>query len=161
MIYSGKQKLKKILQTLLTGAAISALMSGMAFAATTPPIRSGEYKTPARANYEFQGWYLNPEGTGDMVIDKNGNWLVDIPEDAEVFAKWKQPPTILLPGKDFNDKIKKLGGTNSGWTVINNTITSFEQSATRPDITAMTSANIISTSDSAFPVYAWFDNGKI
>ena len=143
-----------LVKSLLAGMAMAMMMTATAFATTTPPIRSGEYKAPTRAGYEFQGWYLNPECTGDMVIDKDGNWLVDIPENAEVFAKWKQPPTILLRGEDFNAKLGKLAGTTGK-------ITAFKEANTAPDVSSITNANIVSTSDSAFPVYAWFDNGTI
>ena len=146
---------------LMTGLVMTLLMTATVFAATTPPIRSGEYKTPARTNYEFQGWYLNPEGTGDMVIDKNGNWLVDLPEDTEVFAKWKQPPTILLPGEQFNLKLKRLAGSTSNqYRISDSAIKKFQKSTAAPTGN-MTSANIISTTNSAFPAYAWFSNGTI
>ena len=146
----------------LTGTVIAVLMAATAFAATTPPIRSGEYKAPTRAGYEFQGWYLNPEGTGDMVIDKDGNWLVDIPEDAEVFAKWQQPPTTLIAGKDFSKKLKALSGqSDAAHDRDNSTITSFQKANSIPNGMTMNNTNLISTSDSAFPVYAWFDNGTI
>lgn len=57
------QRGRCLVKALLAGMAMTVLMAATAFAATTPPIRSGEYKAPTRANYEFQGWYLNPEGT--------------------------------------------------------------------------------------------------
>ena len=146
---------RKLCKSLLAGMAMAMMMTATAFAATTPPIRSGEYKAPTRAGYEFQGWDLNPEGTGDMVIDKDGNWLVDIPENTEVFAKWKQPPTILLPGYQVNVKMKKLSGQSSARNnTTNSTIISFQKAMFSPNINDMTAANIISTDDSAFPVYA-------
>ena len=41
----------------------------------------------------FQGWYDNKEGTGDPVIDVDGNWLVDLQSDTTVYAKWKVEPS--------------------------------------------------------------------
>ena len=40
-------------------------------------------------------------------------------------------------------------------------ITSFEKTTERPDTTSFTEDNIISTNDSAYPIYAWYDNGVI
>ena len=149
--------IRKTANIILTGITMALLMTTTAFAAT-----SGEYKAPTREGYEFVGWYLNPEGTGDMVIDKDGNWLRDFDENARVYAKWKSKPTILLPGQEFNVKLKKLSGQSSAnYGKTNTTITSFQKSTSAPDVSTMTSANIISTADSAFPVYAWYDNGTI
>ena len=150
----------RMIKTFLVSTAMALMMTATAFAATTPPIRSGEYKAPTRAGYEFQGWYLNPECTGDMVIDKDGNWLVDIPEDAEVFAKWKQPPTTLIPGPQFNRIIKALAnGSTVSSVATDQLILSFERSDAMPENSVIKQK--ISTDDSAYDVWAWFDNGKI
>ena len=151
-----------LLKSLLTGFVMAMLMSATAFAATTPPIRSGTYKTPTRSGYEFQGWYDADDPDKTIVIDKNGNWLVDFSEDTRVKAKWSQPPTILIDGQALNSKLKKLSGQSpASPTTFNSTITEFKKSASAPGPSARTADNIISTTNSAYPVYAWFDNGTI
>ena len=153
------RRVRHAARTILTYATMTLLMAATAFAATTPPIRSGEYKVPTREYYEFQGWYANPEGTGDMVIDAEGNWLVDLDEDATVYAKWKGLPAVLMYGNGFSGKIKQLSGSaNANGNTINNIITGFQQAASIPVGMTMTEANIISDPASAYPVYAWFDD---
>ena len=156
------QRGRCLVKTLLAGTVMAVLMAATAFAATTPPIRSGEYKVPARDGYEFQGWTLDPEGAGDIVIDKDGNWLSDLSDDTEVYAKWKMIRAILLPGTEFNSKIKKLNnrsvGTIYNWTV-DRTVKTFTRSNTLPadigEMLRMGYAVDISAEGSTAPIYAW------
>ena len=117
---------------------------------------------PARDGYEFQGWTLDPEGAGDIVIDKDGNWLSDLSDDTEVYAKWKMIRAILLPGTDFNTKIKRLKNNSYGtiyyWTE-DRTIENFVRSEELPgnieyQLRSGTAADI-SAAESTTPIYAW------
>ena len=66
----------------------------------------------------------------------------------------------FLQGTEFNVKIKQLAGNNSATYQTDNTnITSIVRSNVL-NITPSTN-NIVSTSDSPFPIYAWFNNGVI
>ena len=66
----------------------------------------------------------------------------------------------FLPGSDFNAKIKQIAG-NSGATIetLDTNITSIQRSNVLTIIP--TENNLVSTSDSPFPIYAWFSNGTI
>ena len=66
----------------------------------------------------------------------------------------------FLPGQEFNAKIKQLAGNNGAASTTQDTnITSIVRSNT---LTIMpTTDNVVSTSDSPFPIYAWFSNGTL
>ena len=67
---------------------------------------------------------------------------------------------IFLPGTEFSGKIKQTAGnSNSTNETTNTNITSI----VRSNVLTITPTvnNIVSTSDSSFPIYAWFSNGVI
>ena len=57
-------------------------------------------------------------------------------------------------GKNFNSKIKTLAGG------LDN-ISSIVRTYSKPNLSEMTDANIVSSAKSSLPIYAWFDNGEI
>ena len=66
----------------------------------------------------------------------------------------------FLPGSEFNAKVKQLAGnSNATYETLDTNITSI----VRSNILTITPTtdNIVSTSDSPFPIYAWFSNGTI
>ena len=68
--------------------------------------------------------------------------------------------TTFLTGPEFNVKIKKLAGNNSANSEsIDTNITSIE----RANILTITPTenNVVSASDSSFPIYAWYDSGVL
>ena len=67
---------------------------------------------------------------------------------------------IFLPGTDFNAKIKSLAG-NSEATYLsdNNNIVNFEKVNVLNIVPTLD--NILSDSNSDFPIYGWFNNGVI
>ena len=66
----------------------------------------------------------------------------------------------FLPGQDFNVKIKQLAGNSDvTYNTLDTNITSIVRSNTL-NITPSTN-NIVSASDSPFPIYAWFSNGTL
>ena len=89
------RRVSYLVKALITGTVMAVMMSVTAFAATTPPIKSGEYKVPTRDGYEFLGWYDADDPDKTLVIDKDGNWLTDFNEDTRVKAKWKSKPNAL------------------------------------------------------------------
>ena len=67
---------------------------------------------------------------------------------------------VFLPGTEFNSKIKQIAGNSNATIETNNTnITSIVRSNVLT-ITP-TSNNIVSTSNSSFPIYAWFSSGVL
>ena len=66
----------------------------------------------------------------------------------------------LSNGMDVNAKMKKLSGTaNARYSTSNTNIQAILKSDIAPDISTMTSNNIVSSS--TIPIYMWFDNGTI
>ncbi len=89
-------------------------------------------KEYARIDSEFQSWY---------------------------FTQLKA--TYLLPWKQFNQTIKKLAWLNNPtYSTSNTTITQIAQ-WTWSIIPSWVTTWLISTNDSAYPTYAWFDNSWI
>ena len=66
----------------------------------------------------------------------------------------------LSSGMAVNAKMKKLSGTaNASYSTSNTNIQAILKSDIAPDISTMTSDNIVS--NSTIPIYMWFDNGTI
>ena len=87
-------------------------------------------------------------------LEVNANFVIDAKE------------AIFLPGNEMNVKMKQLAGDDlSGLTNPqihdNLTITSIEYSEVEPINTNKEEKNIVSTPDSQYPIYMWFDNGVI
>ena len=71
---------------------------------------------------------------------------------------------IFLPGKEVNAKIKILSGDNvtldNAYYFNNENITAIKQSLIEP-IEQQQEENIVSTSDSPYPIYIWYEEGVI
>ncbi len=73
---------------------------------------------------------------------------------------------MFLPGQDLNIKMKQLAGNDTS-TVTNPTsfkdslITSFKYSSAEPSEANKQNENIVSTPESDYPIYMWFDNGTM
>ena len=121
--------------------------------------RIGALPVPTRSGYGFDGWYTTLEFTNKI------NQAYIPQTDIEVYAKWSKIEAKFDTGKTVNVKLKALAGDDvsgtDSWGVADTAITKIERTNTAPDISSMTDANIISTSDSEKPIYAWFDNGTI
>ncbi len=107
-------------------------------------------------NHVFLGWF-----TG--LIDGIEIDQFTIPNsDTVYYARWSEPIAEFDKGKIVNTKFKTLSGTSSAsYSSTNQNITDIVRSDVQPDISSMTEKNIVSSSDSALPIYAWFDDGKI
>ena len=113
-----------------------------------------ELETPTKLGYMFNKW-VDVDGN-DFDITK------PITDDITIYAHWIEIQATFLDGKIFNGKVKSLSSnSNSYYGSINTDIKSFKKSTTKPDIETMTDKNILSTSDSAAPIYGWFDNGTV
>ena len=87
---------------------------------------------------------------------------LDINTNLEIDAK----EAIFLPGREVNIKIKELAGTDfstatSTHIADNKNIIAFKYSEIEPSSTNKTDEHIISTQESGYPIYIWFDNGTI
>ena len=68
----------------------------------------------------------------------------------------------FLPGKQFNAKIKQLAGDiDATHTTRDTNITTIMRYPGTPSQSILNNADIVSTSDSIVPIYAWFDNGTL
>ena len=96
-----------------------------------------------------------------LMIDVSCNEYTELDSSSPTETMLYRPAT-LLSGGEFNVKIKQLANPsldNITTTTADTNITSIERTNTL-SITP-TSSNIISTPDSYYPIYAWFDNGTI
>ena len=73
-----------------------------------------------------------------------------------------QTSATFLPGETFNEKIKILAGNISATSSTDDTnILSIQKANALPQGFTSTNDNTVSASESANPIYAWFDNGTI
>ena len=87
---------------------------------------------------------------------------VDINMTLEIDAK----NAVFLTGQEVNVKMKELAGDDTSTSsqphiFENENITSIKYSETEPEDSNKEENNIVSTSDSPYPIYMWFDNGTI
>ncbi|MBO6195093.1 MAG: BspA family leucine-rich repeat surface protein [Bacilli bacterium] len=141
----------------------------------------GTIPIATKEGYIFEGWYTSPTGSS-KVINPDGtlNWISgytfdvygrrydrsliiwELTSDETLYAHWKEKIATLDTGMNINKKLKQLAGNTSASISSNdNSIKSIQRTTIKPDISTMTSNNIISLSDSDIPVYAWYDNGII
>jgi len=115
--------------------------------------------TFTKSGYVFVGWNTKADGTGISYLDGGS---IQVLGAIKLYAQWTQITATFDTGKNVNAKMKKLAGNSSAMFNSNdNNITSIQKSSTKPDISAMTSDNIVSTSNSIVPIYMWYDNGTI
>ena len=87
---------------------------------------------------------------------------LDINTSIEIDAK----EAMFLPGKDVNAKMKELAGDDTStledrYTFKNESIIAIKESEIEPSDNNKQEKNIVSTTESEYPIYMWFDNGTI
>ncbi len=130
----------------------------------------GTIPTASKEAHLFKGWYTDPVN-GQKVLNEDGSFTGTIvngytstnkwslTENKTLYAHYASRTSTLDTGRNVNYKLKTLSGASSpNINTVNNNINSIVRTTTRPDISTMTNNNIISTSDSTIPIYAWFDN---
>ena len=125
---------------------------------------SGTYSTPTKPLHKFNGWNANSDGSGSSYANESEliQNISNIPTNTTVYAQWERIKAEFDTGQNVNVKFKKLAGNSSAtYSTSNNNITSIVKSNVAPNIAEMTSDNIVSSSTSDLPIYAWFDNGTI
>ncbi len=73
---------------------------------------------------------------------------------------------VFLPGNEVNIKMKQLAGDDTstatnGYNFKDELITSIQYYEGEPSDTNKEEKNIVSTSESSYPIYMWYDNGTI
>ena len=78
---------------------------------------------------------------------------IDIPHNNAYF----------LAGSEVNVKMKQLAGDTitSNETTVDENIIAIKESSVEPENTNKENKNIVSTNDSDYPIYMWYDNGII
>ena len=117
--------------------------------------------------YNFNGWEI-AEG-GPKIL--NDDYFKIIDDDVVLRATWTKPSisksmdgevkeevaAVLDTGQNINVALKKLSGqSNPSYSTINMTIKAIK-TATSMSAAQQSNAAIISTTNSAVPIYAWFD----
>ncbi len=87
-------------------------------------------------------------------LEVNTNLVIDVRE------------AVFLPGKEVNVKMKQLAGNDlstnpNGYAFKDQIITAIKYSDVEPDDINKGNQNIVSTPESGYPIYMWFDNGTI
>ncbi len=87
---------------------------------------------------------------------------LDVNLNIEIDAK----EAIFLPGQEFNIKVKQLVGDDTstssrGYNYKDQLITAIKYSEVEPVNSNKEEKNIVSVSESRYPIYAWFDNGVL
>ena len=111
--------------------------------------------TYTNEGYVFAGWNTVADGSGDSYLDEAEVSKLASSGTITLYAQWMSMNATIEGGSTFRSKIVTLAGSSNG------NVKSFQRSYTKPDISTMTNNNIISTSTSLAPVYAWSDNGNI
>lgn len=73
---------------------------------------------------------------------------------------------IFLPGGEVNIKMKQLAGDNTslstkGYNFQNQSIMAIKSSLVEPDESKKQNNNVVSTTDSPYPIYMWYEEGNI
>ena len=113
-----------------------------------------DLEAPEVAGYRFDKWILEDGSDFDTSSV--------LTEDTKIVAKMTKLEATFVSGYDVNQKFKRLAGNSSAvYSTSDSSITSIKRTYEKPDISSMTSDNIISLYNSMVPIYAWFDNGTI
>ena len=108
-------------------------------------ITSGREMEPTRSEYKFAGWAKDEAGKIPFDLAS------DLVDNAVAYAKWEKQTSVLLPGKEFKNKIQTLANNS----VYN--IKAIKKAVAMPDVNGFTQENIVTTSDSNTPVYMWYN----
>ena len=115
--------------------------------------------TPTKSKYVFTGWTDEQNGT---TVKYNVGSSYTENSNKIMYAIWRTGEATFLSGHQFAVKIKRLAGDtlNQDYPYLTNdaNITSIVRANALPQGFTPTNDNIVSTQDSDFPIYAWYDN---
>ena len=110
-----------------------------------------------KLDHAFEGWYTE----SGVKIDKTYKPTSNV----TLYAHWNTIDAVFDTGKNVCMKFKTLAGTtldsNYPEYTQDDNIKEIRRATTQPDLNSMTEANIVSSSTSTVPIYAWFDNGTL
>ena len=103
---------------------------------------------------------------GKSLYDSDGNEYTKLSSTTPIETLLTVPErAIMLTGYQFNAKIKQLAGNNNAsYLTTDENITKIKRETNVNNIPSGVignSNNVVSTSDSYYPVYAWYKNGVI
>ena len=116
--------------------------------------------TPERTGHVFLGWYTQAIGGTKITANYTPT------ENKTLYAHWEELETMFDTGRVVNVKMKYLSGTLNDKTNLDaasdldNNVTSIERTTTAPDLNQI-NYEIVSVNGVKYPIYAWYDNGKI
>ncbi len=123
--------------------------------------------TFSNGNMIFKEWTTKSDGSGVKYIDKARIVNLAMNEDFKVhlYAQWEEPnrkKATFKKGIDVNKTMKQLSGTsNANENTLNSNIKSIKRATQQEYDSATASKSLVSTNDSNYPIYMWYDNGTI
>ena len=101
-----------------------------------------------------------------FIVDREGTYKIYYKDaagnESEEIEYQIKPKTTLISGSNFNIKMKELSGSSSPQaTTANTNITGFKIADVKPSNSILIDNNKVSTDDSQYPTYMWYDNGTI
>ncbi len=115
----------------------------------------GDMPTPTRTGYVFEGWYIDI--VSGLRIDES--YIPD--SNITLYAKWRKLNSEFDTGSNVSQKLKKLANPANSYNGSDTNIISIKRSSIEPTSVNKGEDNIISSSTSDYPIYAWYDNGTI
>ncbi len=120
-------------------------------------------KRPERAGYIFKEWNTNPNGSGDSfpvgAVIHIGTGEGELIGNVTLYAIWETDSATLLPGQELNPKIKTLAeGSKKGFYEFSYRAKALRMTNSLPAGFTPSNMNTVSTSDSTYPIYIFFDN---
>ena len=125
------------------------------------------------SGYSFKGWKISTENINFI----NDDYFLMPEEDVHIKAIWTKPSisksiegtphikaaAIFDVGRNVNAKMKKLSGQSTAtYSTSNTTITTIAKADTLSSMVDISDDEyILSSPDSAIPIYGWYDNGII
>ncbi len=127
-------------------------------------INKGELYYGKIENGEVKNW--NKTEDKSFIVDRDGTYkiyYIDAAGNQSATIEYQiKPKTTLISGSNFNKKMKELSGTSSPQvTTANTNITGFKIADVKPNNSILIDNNKVSTNDSQYPTYMWYDNGTI
>ena len=123
-----------------------------------------------RTQYSLDNGNTWNDYTESITITSNGNIKFRtlnnenavIGEASKTIENIRGAISTFISGTDFNSRIKTLAANRSvGFAEYDTNIKAITKYQGTPNISEMTSQNIVSTGTSEKPIYVWFDNGTL
>ena len=115
-------------------------------------------------NGNVKSWNKTADNT--FLVDREGTYKIYYKDAADNVSNEVEyviePKTTLIDGSSFNIKMKTLAGATSATVdTVDTNITNFKYTTIKPNNSILIDNNKVSTSNSQYPIFMWFDNGTI